>query len=206
MLYRRHLLTFSAGLACAGLAPWRAQARDTAANAIHFLRTTGDELVGVINGNATPAQKRAALTRIIDRTVDVGAIARFCLGRFWRQASAEQKRRYVALFHEVLVTSITAKLGEYQGVRFTVGRAVPDGSNEKVATVVDRPNNPSVKVEWVVANPATDPKIIDVIAEGASLRLTQRSDYTSYLTHNHDSIEALLSALRRQVAQNHAAG
>ena len=86
------------------------------------------------------------------------AIARFCLGRYWRQATAEQKRRYVGLFHQVLVTSITSKLGEYQGVTFAVGRAVPDGDNEKVATVVHRPNNPPTNVQWLIKNPATSPE------------------------------------------------
>lgn len=209
MLNRRHLLTFTAGLAAAGLAPWQgahAQNAGSATKAVHFVRQAGDELVGVINGGGSAADKRQALSRIIDQKVDVDGIARFCLGRYWREASPEQKKHYLALFHEVLVTNITAKLGEYQGVHFNVGRAVPDGSNEKVATVVDRPNNPPANVEWVISNPAAHPLIVDVIAEGTSLRLTQRSDYTSYLTHNGNSIDALISAMRRQVAQNQATG
>ena len=207
MLHRRHLLTFTAGIAAAGLVPWRgAWAQAAAARATDFVRQAGDRLVAVINGPGSAQQKRQALSQIIDQTVDVDGIARFCLGRYWRQASPEQQKRYLALFHEVLVTNITSKLGEYQGVRFTVGRATPDGDNEQVATVVNRPNNPPTDVQWVIANPASDPKIIDVVAEGTSLRLTQRSDYASYLTHNGNSVDALISAMHRQVAANQAAG
>ena len=207
MLHRRHLLTFSAGIAAAGLLPCRgAWAQSAATHAIAFVRQAGDRLVAVVNGPGSAQQKRQALSTIIDQTVDVDGIARFCLGRYWRQASPDQQKRYLALFHEVLVTNITAKLGEYQGVRFTVGRATPDGDNEQIATVVNRPNNPPTDVQWVIANVAGNPKIVDVVAEGTSLRLTQRSDYASYLTHNGNSVDALISAMHRQIEQNHAAG
>ena len=39
------------------------------------------------------------------------------------------------------------------------------------------------------------------MAEGTSLRLTQRQDYASYLSHNNDSIDALINAMRQQAAQ-----
>ena len=45
------------------------------------------------------------------------------------------------------------------------------------------------------------PKIVDVVAEGTSLRLTQRDDYASYLARNNDSVQALIDALKRQVGQ-----
>lgn len=207
MLNRRHLLTFTSGLALASLAPWyAARAQGAVSDAVSFVQRSGDRLIGVTNGPGSTQQKRQALTQIVNQTVDVNGIARFCLGRYWRQASAEQKQRYVALFHEVLVTNISSRLGEYQGVRFSVGRAVPDGEDVKVATIVTRPNSPPTNVEWVIGNPASNPKIIDVIAEGTSLRLTQRSDYASYLTHNGGSIDALISAMHRQLAQNSGAG
>lgn len=41
---------------------------------------------------------------------------------------------------------------------------------------------------------------MDVVAEGTSLRLTQRADYASFIVHNNDSIQALLEAMRRQVS------
>ena len=44
------------------------------------------------------------------------------------------------------------------------------------------------------------PKIIDVIAEGMSMRLTQRSDYASFLTRNNGNVGALILALQRQAA------
>jgi len=200
---RRFLLTVSAAWLALGA---RGQAQSASAAATAFVQATGDKLVGVVNGPGSAQQKRQALTRIIDTVVDVDGVARFCLGRFWRQASSQQQQSYMNLFHQVLVTNITSKLGEYQGVRFAMGRAVPDGDNVAVDTTVYRPNNPPTDVKWLIANAGSDPKIVDVVAEGTSLRLTQRSDYASYLNHNNNNIDALISAMHHQVEQDLASG
>jgi phospholipid transport system substrate-binding protein len=73
---------------------------------------------------------------------------------------------------------------------------------EIVSTIVARPNNPSTNIQWVVANATTDPKIVDVIAEGTSLRITQRDDYASFLSQHGNNVDALLGAIRQQVSQN----
>jgi phospholipid transport system substrate-binding protein len=134
--------------------------------------------------------------------VVVHGVARFCLGRFWRTASSSEQSEYTELFHSVLVNNIAAKLGEYQGVRFTIGRAQQRDDDVVVTTTVERPNNAPTDVDWVIDNSSGSPKIVDVVAEGTSLRLTQRSDYAAYLTRNNNSVQALIQAMRQQIAQN----
>jgi phospholipid transport system substrate-binding protein len=194
MIQRRVLLSL---LAATGLYPATARAQADRASA--FIKSTGDRLVTIVNAGGSTADKRREIGKIVLAAIDVETVGRFCLGRFWRQASAEQQKTYQALFQEVLITSITAKLGEYQGVRFTMGRTRAQEEDQIVATVVERPNNAPATVEWVVARAATDPKVVDVIAEGTSLRITQRSDYASFLSRNNNSIDALLAAMRRQI-------
>ena len=70
-----------------------------------------------------------------------------------------------------------------------------------VSSSVERPNNPPTTVDWVVADAAGNPKVIDVVAEGTSLRLTQRQDYASYLTHNNNDVDKLIDAMRQQLTQ-----
>jgi phospholipid transport system substrate-binding protein len=200
---RRTLLLLAGALLPQGLAGFdhaaSGQTMDGRASA--FVKNIGDRLVAVVNGPEGDGEKRAKLTSIIDGSVDVDGVARFCLGRFWRSASPEQQQRYTELFHQVLVNNITSKLGEYRGVRFSMGRAQQRDDNSVVSTVVQRPNNPPTNVDWIISNPGSDPKIIDVVAEGTSLRLTQRQDYASYLSRNNNSIDALINAMRQQVAQ-----
>jgi phospholipid transport system substrate-binding protein len=202
MLTRRtHLFPvgFALGLALflGGLSAARAQGVD----AIAFVRQTGDALVRVVNSTAPDPAKRQDLQQIVDRTVDVEGIARFALGRFWRTATPQQQQEYIHLFHEVLLNSITGKLGEYKGVQFSVGRTVPHEGGIAVQTTIVRPNSGPTDVQWLIVDVNGQPKIEDVIAEGTSLRLTQRSDYISYLQHNGNSVQALINALRQQLAQ-----
>ena len=102
----------------------------------------------------------------------------------------------------MLVVNISSKLGEYRGVTFTLGTTQDRDAGEEVATVVKRPNNPPTNIQWVVENVTANPKIVDVIAEGTSLRITQRDDYASFLSQHADSVAALLDGLRKQVSQN----
>jgi phospholipid transport system substrate-binding protein len=203
MPHRRTILVSTAAslLAAAGWPARPAHAQSALQHATSFIKSVGDQLVAVVNSSQPDAQKRSQLTQIIDGAVDVDAVAKFCLGRFWRSASSQQQQNYTTLFHQVLVNNITSKLGEYRGVSFVMGKAQMRDEDAVVSTVVNRPNNPPTNVDWIVTHPVSTPKIIDVVAEGTSLRLTQRQDYASYLSHNNDSIDALINAMRQQVAQ-----
>jgi phospholipid transport system substrate-binding protein len=199
MINRRNFLTLAT---VSALLPLSVRAQNAADKAAAFVKSTGDRLVAVVNGPGSTSVKRAQMTQIINNDVDVEGIGRFCLGRYWKQATPEQQKQYLALFHEVLVTNITAKLGEYQGVTFTMGRSRPQDEEAVVSTTVIRPNNPPTAVDWIITNPTGAPKIVDVVAEGTSLRLTQRQDYASYLTHNNGSVDALIAAMKSQISQN----
>lgn len=201
MLYRRHFLAIGLVLAGCPLTAHQVLAQATT-KASAFVQQTGDRLVAIVNGSLTAPQKRVAITQILESTVDVDGIARFCLGRFWRTASADQQKRFVAAFHEVLVTNISSKLGEYKGVKLSVEHARQQDDEAIVTTVVERPNNPPTTVDWIVEQPAAAPKIIDVVAEGTSLRLTQRQDYASYLTRNNNDVDALIGAMKQQTAKS----
>jgi phospholipid transport system substrate-binding protein len=203
MLQRRNFMVVTAAWLLPAshwlISPADAQGANDKASAL--IKSIGDQLVSVVNGPGGERDKRARLTEIIDSGVDVDGVARFCLGRFWRTASADQQHRYMELFHQVLVNNITSKIGDYRGVRFQMGRTQRRDDDAVVSTVVERPNNPPTSVDWIVSSPAGDPKIVDVVAEGTSLRLTQRQDYASFLSHNNNNIDALINAMRQQVAE-----
>jgi phospholipid transport system substrate-binding protein len=168
--------------------------------AVAFVKNTGDQLLAVINDSGGERDKRAALARIIDASVDVEGVARFCLGRFWRTASPDEQREFIEAFHAMLVNNIAGRLGDYQGVRFTVGRVQHRDDAEVVATTLERPNSPPWSVVWLIADVAGAPKIEDMIAEGVSLRVTERSDYTAFLARNGNNVRSLIEGLRQKLA------
>lgn len=163
-----------------------------------FIQQAGDQLTAIINGSAPLAARQAQLQEIVNRVVDVDNVARFCLGRFWRIATPEQQAAYLSLFHRVLMTSITSKIGEYQGVSVVLGKPLAREGDVLVNTTINRPGNPSSRVDWLVSSDSGSPKIVDVIAEGVSMRQTQRSDYLSYLSQHGNNVQALIDAMKQQ--------
>ncbi len=191
MLSRRSLLMLSAALlAC--LAVPQARADDSSANA--FVRSFGDTLIGIVNSPGSAADKQRRLAPVIERGVDVDVIAQFC-----RTATPAQQKQYVDLFHGVLINNIVGHLGEYRGVSYTMTSTQDRGGEAYVGTVIHRPSATDVAVQWVVGQGGGHDRIVDVVAEGTSLRLTQRSDYASFLSRNNNDLDALISAMRRQV-------
>jgi len=197
LITRRTILCLTAA-ACALAATARSSAFAQTSGADGFIKTFSDDLVAIVNGPDPAAQKKAALGPVIDRDVDVAAVARFCLGRFWADASPAQRTEYVTLFHHVLLNNISGHLGDYRGVSYTLTGDSAQGANTLVGSTITRPNQPPINVQWVVDTTGT-PKVVDVIAEGTSMRVTTRSDYASYLSQHGDNIDALIAALHRQL-------
>ena len=201
---RRTLL--SVGLILPGLLAVReARAEVSADQATQFIQATGADLIRLMAGAHDPATRRQRLTPFIDQVVDVNGVARFCIGRGWQAASADQRSTYLRLFRLVLVNSIAGHLGDYEpgAVTIATGRASPRPEGMLVPTTISRPNNQPVMIGWLVADTGGQPKIIDVMAEGVSLRVTQRSDYAAFMNRNNGQVSALIDALQRQVETLH---
>ncbi len=166
-----------------------------------FIERTGRELGALIAANPDPATRRAQLAPFLERVVDQDRLARFCLGRYWPQATAAQQAEYLALFRATLATNVAGRLASATSelAQVQTGRPERQGDEITVPTTVTRPNNKPNRVVWVVVPSGSAFRLVDVVAEGISLRITQRSDYAAFLQRNGGSIEALLAALRAQV-------
>ena len=193
------LLGTLALLGLAGTA--RAQQMDST-RASSFIEATGRELVAAINADGPVGERRDRVGAILRRAVDVDGVGRFILGRWWRTANAQQQQEYLRLFQEVLIRNLSSRFGEYQGLTFTLGRSQSRTEEDVlVGTVVERAGSPAFGLDWRVAEVDGQPRVVDVIAEGTSLRLTTRSEYSSVITRNGNNVAALLSAMRQQITQ-----
>lgn len=198
MTTRRRLLLL---LSLAGLAP-AARAEDRTRRAAAFIEEKGQALVAVLDSDAPLAEKRERIAALLREAVDVRGVGQFVLGRHWRTASAEQREEFLRLFEETIVRSLSARFGELRGVRFTIGRAQERGEEGvMVATMVERPGQPPVALDWLVSEASGRPLIADLVAEGTSMRITQRSEYGSVIQRGGGRLEALLEAMRRQLSQ-----
>lgn len=196
-MHRRFLLA----LPFAAL-PLAARADDRVRRAATFVEAQGRALVAVLDSEAEAADKRQRIAALLREAVDVRGVGQFVLGRHWRTASAEQRDEFLRLFEETIVRTLASRFGELRGVTFTIGRAQERGEDGVlVATTVERPGQPPVALDWLVSEASGRPLIIDVVAEGTSMRITQRSEYGSVIQRGGGRLDTLLEAMRRQLSQ-----
>lgn len=167
-----------------------------------FVTAFGGKLIGIINSDKSLTEKRQEVLPLLQDNVDIATIGKFCLGRYWRSATPEQQAEYLKLFHQVLVNAVTDKIGDYKGVSFRVTGATNTPNGELVSAQIMRPGQPTADMGLLIAKDG-GMKIVDMIGEGTSLRLTQRQDYSSYLARNGGNVATLISALERQLSHRH---
>jgi phospholipid transport system substrate-binding protein len=199
LLHRRLVLAGMMGLACT---PAHAQQMDIA-RATTFVDKAGQDLVNAINDQRlNQAQRRDKVASILRTAIDIEGTGRFILGRYVRQASPTELQDYLKLFDEIIIRNLSSRFGEYRGVKFSLGRSQQRTEEDAlVSTLVERPNTPSFTLDWRVAEINGQPKVVDVIAEGTSLRLTTRSEYAAVIQRNSGRVASLLDAMRGQIAQ-----
>ena len=199
-LTRRSLLLASASAVLLSTIPRAWAQGDRAAEATRFVEQFGGQLVGIVNAAESLAQKQQQMQPLVERALSVDEIGAFVLGRYGRIATPDQRQRFLSLFHAVLIKSITDKLGDFRGVTFAMTQTSMRDGDYLVGTLISRPNQQPNNAQWVVSFETGHPSIVDVLAEGTSLRLTQRADYASFLSRNNNNVDALIAALQRQVS------
>ena len=199
LMSRRLLLTGFAGLASF---PARAQSMDIS-RATAFVNKAGQDLVTAINDpRLNLTQRRDKVASILRTAIDIEGTGRFILGRYVRQASPAELQDYLKLFDEIIIRNLSARFGEYRGVKFSLGRSQQRTEEDAlVSTLIERPNSPAFTLDWRVAEINGQPRVVDVIAEGTSLRLTTRSEYAAVIQRNNGRVASLLEAMRGQIAQ-----
>ena len=170
-----------------------------------FITQSGQQLVTIVNGTASASQKADQLRQLVDQIVAVDQVGDYVLGRYINVATADQHTQFLTLFHQLLSYNITFQIKAYQGLTFVVNGAVPMGSDMVVHTTIASPGKAPADVGWAVDEVNGQPKIVDVIVAGTSLRITTRYDYASVVTDNGGQVAALLSAMQKQITKISAA-
>lgn len=145
---------------------------------------------------------REKITVLVSKYGDLAYESELILGRYWRKASQEQRDTFVSLLIPFFVSTYAELIDNPSGttqVEVLGSEERTDGVLVKTRMVV----SPQESVELafiIVRNPAGRLVISDVIAEGAGLLTTIRSDFTSVIRSGGGNVEVLLEAMRKKIA------
>lgn len=159
----------------------------------------GDTAISFLSDSSlSQAQKEKEFRKLLVRNFDMPTIGRFALGKNWRNATPAQQKEYLNLFEDMVVRVYSGRFGDYKGEAFDVASSRATGKKDISVTSYIVPNGGSkVQVDWRVRNKGGKFKIIDVIIEGVSMSLTQRSDFSSVIQRGGGDFEVLLNHLRK---------
>jgi phospholipid transport system substrate-binding protein len=142
------------------------------------------------------------LTTLLETRADVSLIGRLALGRHWNRLPEAQRPEYEELFRAVVIRSLARRLDDYaagaRGTlsdRFRILGSGPAGERDTLVRSKVFPNNGQpLALDWRLRAGASGPVIIDLIVEGASLLVSQRSEFAAVIERQ--DIDGLLAELR----------
>ena len=193
---RRHLI--ATALAAAGAA---ALPRPAAALTDAKARTLIDKVVAEINAVINSGKSEAAMIRdfegIFSRYADVNIIARSTLGPASRRASDAQMRAFIDAFRGYMARKYGKQFRDFIGGRIEVEGVREVKSWHEVQTTVYLRGEAPFEVLCLVSDRSGRDLFFDIVTEGVSLRLSERTEIGAMLDANKGSIDGLVKDLRR---------
>lgn len=160
----------------------------------------GREALGALSDPSMTQQQRAQLFhKLLDRDIDVPLIGRFVLGRYWREATPEQRKAYLKVYAEFILRSYVTQLDGVGVSRFEIIKTQPHGSKDfLVHCRIERTGAEPIKAIWRLRKTDDHYRIIDLMLAGVSMAQTQRQEFVSLIRANHGSIDSLIARLREK--------
>jgi phospholipid transport system substrate-binding protein len=176
------------------------QAAVSADAAQQLIQEVGVQVLAILRDQGLDNQQKFdRLVALLDGPIDLELIARLILGRHWRSASEAQRTEYLELFRAFALDNLASRLHVYDGQDFEiVGAQAVNERDAVVATRVTGGGRPPLKVDWRVRERDDGHLVaIDVIVEGVSLIVTQRSEFSAVIERR--GMDGLLAELRQRV-------
>lgn len=177
--------------------PEAVRASDTPSPA-QFLEDFGAQAIKVLS-ETTPGEERreVELRRLLTAGFDVELIGRFVLARYWRTASDAERADFRQLFEDYLIAAYGRRFGSYNGEKFVIGQTFPkDDERAVVRSEVTRPGGDALTVDWSLQRREGRWRVVDIMVEGISMMVTQRSEFTAVIQREGGSVSALNAKLR----------
>ncbi len=153
------------------------------------------------NKKLSDKKRKERFGDLLHNNFDMKTIARFSLGRYWRTSSKSEQEEYLKLFEDMIINVYSKRFNSYDGQEIKVTSARKEGKFDAIVSSIIIPKTGSeIDVDWRVRQKKNgDLKVIDIIVEGVSMSMTQRSDFASVIQRGGGKVEVLLAHLRNKI-------
>jgi phospholipid transport system substrate-binding protein len=173
------------GAASAADAAKPAAAAIDASGPSQLIETSANVLLSGIDARRANSQGPTGLYELVDSTLlpnfDTPYAAQLVLGKHWRDATPEQRKRFVDAFYKSLLYTYGDAMVDFTADRLKVlpTKVAPTDERATVRTEIKRSNGTKVAVSYSMRKTNGVWKAWDVVIDGISYVKSYREDYGS---------------------------
>ena len=193
---RRNLIAAGAASVALGALALPARAL-TEARARALIDQVVSDINGVISSGRSLPQMITDFERIFGRYADVPIIARSTLGPDANRATPAQLRAFTEAFRGYMARKYGKRFNEFVGGRIEVRDVREVKTWHEVRSTVYLPGQAPFEVSFLVSDRSGKDLFFDMIIEGISLRLSERTEIGAMLDRRRGDINALIEDLKR---------
>lgn len=165
-----------------------------------FIERMADRGIGFLESHkGAPEKQRAAFRDLLRDHFDLATIGRFAMGKYWRVATPQQRADYSRLFESMIVRVYSERFASYNGQKLSIdgSKEISDTDTMVQSRIIPTDNSSPVKVDWRVRKSGGTFKVVDIVVEGVSMSVTQRSDFSAVIEKGGGDVAVLIDHLRK---------
>jgi len=168
-----------------GMAEAKTDASSAFADPQQVVRHTAETVLAEVGARKAELDASPSLIYpLVERTVvprfDFESMTRSAMGRFWRQASAQQQQRLIVEFRELLVRTYATALLGYSGqqIEYPPMRSPDNATNVTVPTRITNSGGPPIPISYRLKLRGEGKWLVyDVVIDNVSLVTNYRSSF-----------------------------
>lgn len=150
----------------------------------------------IIASGKSEAAMIKSFEKLFVRYGDVPIIARSALGADARSASSSQLKSYTRAFQGYMARKYGRRFREFAGGKIEVKSSRKVKSFYEVKSVAKLPGRAPFELVWLVSDKSGKNKFFDLIIEGISLRLSEKSEIGAMLDKRGGKLDLLIKDLK----------
>jgi phospholipid transport system substrate-binding protein len=161
-----------------------------------FIEKLVADLTAILERTSSSDSRVNEFLTLFRRTTALPDIARFTMGLNWRGMTDSQKQRFVDAFERYAARVYAARIGDYNGQTIDVTGAQDVGrKGVLVQSILKSPGAQDVAVDWLVNDRNGPLQLVDIIAEGVSVAISQREEFAAMVDQRSGDIDRFIKDL-----------
>ena len=165
-----------------------------------LIRNTAQEVITIVKQDPDiKAGNQKKILALVDAKIlplfDFTRMTQLAVGKYWRQATPEQKQALVVEFRNMLVRTYTKAFSLYkdQTIEVKPVKMMADDTEVTVKSHISRVGGQPTAVDYQLKKSADGWKVFDVAIEGVSMVTSYRGTFASQIEQS--GIDALIKTL-----------